>query len=84
MEACKRICLDVLEQKWEFQGKLMNYKVSTLLSTFMKWVLVGLHTMNSEDGETYQVNNINTTSQFVSQKIKILKQRDICIYIHIS
>ena len=46
-----------------------------LLSTFMKWVLLGPHTMNSEDGETYQVNNIiKTTSQFVSQNIKTATQ----------
>ena len=32
----------------------------------MKWVLHGLHTMYSEHGETYEVNNnIKTTSEFV-------------------
>ena len=44
------------------------------LSTFMKWVLLGPHTMNSEDGETYHVNNIKATSQFVSQNIKTVRQ----------
>ena len=29
-----------------------------LLRTFMKWVLLGPHKMNSEDGETYKDNNI--------------------------
>ena len=67
----KKIRLEVLEQKWEFQGKFTNYKMPALLSTFMKSVLLGPHTMNLEDGETYQVNNImKATSQFVSQNIK--------------
>ena len=48
----KKIGLEVLEQKWEFQRKFTNYKIPALLSTFMKWVLLGLHTMTSEDGET--------------------------------
>ena len=64
-----------MEQKWEFQGQFTNYKIAALLSTFMKWVLLGLHTMNSEDGETYQVKNIiKATSQFVSQNIKTVRQ----------
>ena len=46
-----------------------------LLSTFMKWVLLDLHKMTSEDGETYQVNIIiKATSQFVSQCIKTVRQ----------
>ena len=32
----KKIRLEVLEQKWEFQGKFTNYKMPALLSTFMK------------------------------------------------
>ena len=71
----KKIRLGVLEQKWEFQGKFTNYEMPSLLSTFMKWVLLGPHTINSEDGETYQVNNIiKATSQFVSQNIKTVRQ----------
>ena len=71
----KKIRLDVLEQKWEFQGKFLNYKMLTLLSTFMKRVLLGPLTMNSEESETYQVNNIiKATSQFVSQNIKTVRQ----------
>ena len=71
----KKIGLEVLEQKWEFQGKFTNYNMPALLSTFMKWVLLDLHTMTSEDGETYQVNIIiKATSQFVSQCIKTVRQ----------
>ena len=67
----KKICLEVLEQMWEFQGKFTNYKMLALLITFMKWVLLGPHTTNSEDSEIYQINNIiKATSQFVSQNIK--------------
>ena len=41
----------------------------------MKWVLLGLHTMNSEDGETCHVNNImKAISQFVSENIKTVRQ----------
>ena len=71
----KKIRIEVLEQKWLFQGKLTNYKMPALLSTFMKWVLLGPHRMNSEDSETYQINNIKkATSQFVSQNIKTARQ----------
>ena len=79
LKFAKKIRVEVLEQKWEFEEKFTNYKMPALLSTFMKWVLLGPHTMNSEDGETYQVNNIiKATLQFVSQNIKTVRQTTTC------
>ena len=42
----QKIRLKLLKQKWEFQGKFTNYKIPALLSTSMKWALLGPHTMN--------------------------------------
>ena len=42
----QKIRLKLLKQKWEFQGKFTSYKIPALLSTFMKWALLGPHTMN--------------------------------------
>ena len=63
----RKFVLKVWNKSGNSKRKFTNYKMPALLSTF------GPHTMNSEDGETYQGNNIiKATSQVVSENIKIV------------
>ena len=39
----KQIREEILAQNWEFCGSLKLYKLPQLLSTFLKWVLIGPH-----------------------------------------
>ena len=72
----KRIRTDALSQAWEFNGNFENYKVSSLLSTFLKWVLLGPRTENEDENNRSNTlsNLIKTTSLFVSQNMKTTKQ----------
>lgn len=72
----KRIRSEVLSQKWEFTGNLKSYESPTLLSTFLKWVLLGPHTEVSNEIERGPdiEKLMQTTSQFVSQNIKTSRQ----------
>ena len=66
----------VLNQSWQFEGDFSTYPMSALLLTFMKWILLGPTTnFDINANKTLVVENlIKTTTQFVSQNVKAVKQ----------
>ena len=72
----KSVRSEVLSQKWEFTGNFKSYDSPTLLSTFLKWVLLGPHTENSNKSQRSPAIEklMHTTAQFVSQNIKTSRQ----------
>ena len=72
----KKIQNEFLNQSWQFEGNFSTYRMSPLLLTFMKWLLLGLPTdFNINANRTLAVQNlIKTTTQFVSQNIETSRQ----------
>ena len=72
----KKIRNEVLNQTWQFEGDFSTYRMSSLLLTFMNWILLSPTTdSNINANRTLLVENlIKTTIQFVSQNIKTSRQ----------
>ena len=72
----KSIRSEVFAKKWQFTGNFKSYDSPRLLSTFLKWVLLGPHTENSNkiDRSPAVEKLMLTSAQFVSQNIKTSRQ----------
>ena len=77
----KKIRNEVLNQSWKFEGDFSKYRMSLLLLTFMKWILLGPTThVDINTNRTLVVENlIKTATQFVSQNIKSLAKFSITL-----
>ena len=65
----RQIRKEILAEHCEFDCNFESYKPSHLLSTFLKWVLIGPH--NSDAGRTKQIETIiGVTTEVVSQNLK--------------
>ena len=47
LKLAKKLRKEILAYKWEFKGDFETYKPSTILSTSLKWVLLGPHRADS-------------------------------------
>ena len=69
----KQIRKEILARNWEFNGNFESYTPPHLLSTFLKWVLIGPH--NTDTDGTQQLENIiEVTTEVVSQNVKSNRQ----------
>ena len=77
----KKIRNEVLNESWKLEGDFSTYRMSPILLTFMKWILLGPTTdFDINTNRTLVVENlIKTPTQFISQNIKSLAKVSITL-----
>ena len=74
-DVAKIICKDILKEKWKFNGDLNSFTAPQLLSTFLKWVLIGTKNRNSEGTNTCKVESeMAVITQLIMQSVKTPRQ----------
>ena len=69
----QQIRKEILAQNWEFSGSVESYKPPQLVTTFLRWVLIGPH--SSDKGRTKQLETvIEVAIKVIVQNIKLNRQ----------
>ena len=77
-EIAKCIIADLLVDKWQFEGNINNYIAPKLLTSFLKWVIAGPHTLDNDGGDRHKHMQefVGKVTQLVSQNMKTDRQID--------
>ena len=70
-DVAKIIQKDIFKEKWKFNGYLNNFTALQLLSTFLKWVLIGTKNRNSKGTNTCKIEReMAIITQLIMQSVK--------------
>ena len=77
-EIAKCIIADLLVHKWQFKGNINNYIAPKLLTIFLKWVIVGPHTLDNDRGDRHKhmKDIVGKVTQLVAENVKTDRQID--------
>ena len=65
----------MLKLDWHFKGDMKDYPAPNILSTFLKWVLTGPHTVSGEKVHYHKVDIlVSNIYQLFGQNVKTDKQ----------
>ena len=72
----KYIRADLLVRKWRFEGDMNNYIAPKLLTDYLKWVIIGPHTLgnNGEDRPKNMVDLVRKVTQIIAQNVTMDRQ----------
>ena len=72
----KCIRADFLVHKWRFEGDINNCIAPKLLTSFLKWVIIGPHTLDNDGGDSQKnmEDLVGKVTQLVAQNVKTDRQ----------
>ena len=68
--------MHLLVHKWQFEGDINNYIAPKLLTSFLKWVIIGSHTLDNDGGDRQKnmEDLVGNVTQLVAQNVKTDRQ----------
>ena len=68
--------MHLLFHKWQFEGDINNYIAPKLLTSFLKWVIIGSHTLDNDGGDRQKnmEDLVGNVTQLVAQNVKTDRQ----------
>ena len=74
-KVANKIRKQLLQNKWKFEGNMTSFNAPPLLSTFLKWMLIGPHGEKTGQDRALKVEQFTSiVTQLVLQSVKTEKQ----------